>query len=272
MKVEIVAEIGKNFIVDEEPATIQANITKAKRLIIEAQKSGADTVKFQAHTFKDEHKKRSMERWAWIKRNEKATPEVFWSAIAGYCKEKRIGFLVTPMSKLAAMKVNPFVERFKIGSADIVDEELLKYVYSTRKPVILSTGMSKMLHITKALRSAHNKVTLMHCVSMYPTPDLKVNLNTIPYLREQFKIPVGYSDHSLSLDIPALAVAMGVPIIEKHFTLNRDGFGPDHKISLRPIEFKEMVANIRRVELIMGKEEKYLNIEEKRLWKKFRVS
>lgn len=274
-KVEVVAEIGKNWIFTENELSVQENLEMAKALVSKAKESGADVAKFQCHVFEDEKYKRHESRYEWIKRNERATPyNEFWVPLKAYCDKLAIEMLVTPMSVMAAQKINPLVKRWKIGSADIVNMPLVNYIVAGNKPVLASTGMSSKQQVHNfiiGLMGAASRFTIMHCVSIYPCPEDKLNLGTIIWLREQFHIPVGFSDHSLSVEVPAYAVVAGAKIIEKHMTLDRSAFGPDHRISLLPNEFKEMVENIRMAEVLFGVKDKILWDEEQALWSKFRV-
>mgnify|MGYP001610854442 CR=1 FL=1 len=273
--VKVIAECGKNF-VHSKDITIPEALQNAKFLALKAKESGADIVKFQTHVFQDEYKKRSPERWEWIKFNQAITPyDEFWKLLKEYCDYIGIEFMTTPMSKMAAEKINDLVKTWKIGSADITDFELLNYVAETKKPLIVSTGMSNSVQIVQALDTLTkygSKITLLHCVSLYPAPQETLNLMTICYWKEKYTgMPIGFSDHSNSILAPAVAIAMGAEVIEKHFTLNRDSFGFDHKISLEPNKFKMMVSNIRKVEMMLGKKEKILLPKEQELWKQFRI-
>lgn len=279
--IKIIAEIGKNFIDTEEELTPEQYLDKAKILVQQAKESGADIVKFQCHVFQDEQHKRSPSRYEWIERNEQATPlGRFWIPLQEYCQDNDIEFLCTPMSQLSAQKINPLVSMWKIGSADITDLRLLTYIANTGKPIIISSGMSTLGQIDEALELIQTihldnliqpKVTLMHCVSLYPCPIESSNLATIALFKKRYpSLRIGYSSHTLS-HLDALgAVFMGASVIEKHFTLDRGAFGPDHKVSLLPHEFKDMVDNIRQAETIIGQEEKILLKEEQGYWTNFR--
>ena len=272
--VKIIAEVGKNFIDVEWEETPEQILVKAMMLVTRAKLAGADTVKFQTHVFEDEQHKRDPSRYEWIKRNERATPIEFWEIISKFTKENGLNFLTTPMSKMAAEKVNHLVDEWKIGSADIVDKDLLEYIASTNKPIIISSGMSTLQQVLDAVYYLDGKgcsVSILHCVSIYPCPLNKLNLNTITYLKRILPHHrIGFSDHSLSSFAPAMAVAMGAEIIEKHFTFDRKAFGPDHKASLLPREFKGMVQNIHMVTEMLGAEDKLLLDEEVEYWEKFR--
>lgn len=267
-KTQIIAEAGKNFIDLEVEQSVSVNLLNAKRLVLFAQGSGADVVKFQCHVLEDEQKKRSSERYEWIKRNERATPyEDFWVPLKRYCDELGVEFMCTPMSKMAAEKIEPLVKRWKIGSADIVDMELLKYVKGNGKPVIISTGMSTTEQVDEAVEFLGDSLELInYCVSLYPCPIWKVDFMQILDLEQRYGIDVGWSDHTTSIEIPVFAVTMGATSVEKHFTMDRGAWGPDHRVSLEPNDFKQMVDWIREAD----KEENVFE-EEKVLWDKFRV-
>ena len=265
---QIIAEIGKNFIDTEQETDVSTNLVKAQDMVAEAESCGATTVKFQCHVFADEKWKRSPERYEWIQRNERATPfDEFFVPIQKFCEDIGVEFLCTPMSKLAAEKINPLVKRWKVGSADIVDVELLRYLRDTGKPVILSTGMSMSEQIYKAVNFLKNKIEFInYCVSIYPCDVWKINLGKIIELKKRYSLPVGFSDHSLSTEVPALAVRMGAVAVEKHFTFDRKAWGPDHKASLLPDEFKEMAELCEKAEIDGESFE-----QEKVHWGKFRV-
>ena len=275
MAVEIIAEIGKGFIDVPEEQTPKELLFKAKLLVLEAKEVGATTIKTQCHVFEDEQKKRSEKRYEWIKRNERSTPLEFWKPLAEFCKVNGMNFLVTGMSKMACEKINPLVDRFKVGSADLTDLEMLRYIAETKKPVILSTVMSTMPEVMRALdilTSHGSEITLMHCRSEYPTTDESINLQTIKFLKDRFpNFKIGFSDHTKSTDIPAYAVMFGISCIEKHFTLDQKAWGPDHHMSLEPRQFAEMVKKVRRAEVLFGKYEKTVTDKELELCKNFRI-
>ena len=267
---EIIAELGKNWIYTEDELSVEENLERAKELVVAAKEAGADVVKFQTHA-DDEYSKRSPARREWIDRNIRGTPyNEFWTPLKRFCDDLGIEFLTTPMSRKAAQMMNPLVKRWKVSSADIVDTGLLKYLKSTNKPVILSSGMSTEEQIEKAVRMFSGP-TLLHCVSIYPCPEELAQLGTIPYLKRKFPhIRIGYSDHTTSTIVPAMATVLGACLIEKHFTLSTDSFGPDHLTSMTPGEFKEMVKMVKDAQIYYGKEEKVLLDKEKSLWQNFR--
>jgi sialic acid synthase SpsE len=174
-----------------------------------------------------------------------------------FADEKGITFLSTPFD-LGSVKVleRIGVPAFKIGSGDLTNILLLKYVALRKRPILLSTGMASMDDIQLALSTirstGNNQIAIMHCTSEYPVSLSDCNLRAIGTLKQVFRVPVGYSDHTMGTGTPALAVAAGACFIEKHLTLGHKMKGPDHKASLEPNEFSEMVQEIRRAEEVLG--------------------
>jgi N-acetylneuraminate synthase/N,N'-diacetyllegionaminate synthase len=148
------------------------------------------------------------------------------------------------------------VSCFKIGSGEITNVPLLRQIARKGKPIILSTGMSTLGEVEEALSAIRSiskeKVTVLHCVTEYPAPFEQINLTSMLTLKNAFKVPVGYSDHTPGIEIALAAVALGAEIIEKHFTLDKNMEGPDHKASIDPGEFREMVRAIRHIESALG--------------------
>lgn len=177
--------------------------------------------------------------------------------IRDYCEKIGIQFLSTPDEEESLgflMKLEmPFI---KIGSGEITNVPYLRKIASYRHPVILSTGMSSLSEVALAydimVEAGVPQITLLHCTTNYPCPMDEVNLRAMLTLRDAFKCKVGYSDHTLGIDIPVAAVALGASIIEKHFTLDKSMDGPDHKASLTPEELTRMVESIRNVEIALG--------------------
>src|SRR3989344_1289410 len=257
------------FVIAEAGGNHNGDKILAKRLIDAAKNAGADAVKFQTWRTEDILTKASKKveymddspesMYDLIKRLE-LTYEDFRELFV-YAKEKGIMFLSTPDEiKSAEFLAELGVAAIKIGSGAITDLRFLKGVAEKRLPVILSTGMSSVEEIEDALeifRNAGNEeIVLLHCTSNYPTSIRDVNLRAMLTLQSRFNSIVGYSDHTLDMATPIAAVAMGAAVIEKHFTLDKNLEGPDHKASLNPGEFGEMVDNIRRTETILGSHEK----------------
>lgn len=287
-RVFIVAEIGKAFIQTEESQTVTQYIANAKQLIAAAKAAGADAVKFQTHNVEDEQLNipiaaphfSGVDRYHWVKRNTEATPLEFWQEIKRYADELGIIFFSTPMSRGAAQLLAPLdLPLWKVASSDILDFVLLDYIAATGKPIIISSGMSSEEELDASvafLKKRTDKLILMHCVSKYPCPPAELYLDTIVYFAERYNLPVGFSDHSLGIEAALAAVGKGAAVIEKHFSLNRNFWGSDHKVSLEPGEFKTMVDSIRRQDNIdpspFGKGVKLLDETEKSFRPIFRKS
>ena len=178
-------------------------------------------------------------------------------ALQHYCVERGLLFLSTPFDEESAdMLLEMGVPLFKIGSGDLTNAFLLAHVARLGRPIILSTGMSNMRAVEEAVRllreAGCQDLALLHCVSHYPAPAEYANLRAMDALREQFCVPVGFSDHTCGYDIAVAAVARGAEVIEKHLTMDRAAAGPDHPASLEPDELKGMVAAIRSVEQALG--------------------
>lgn len=270
-RVFVVAEIGKNFIQTQEERPVEEYLENAKTFVKAAHEAGADAVKFQTHNVEDEQLNitvvsphfKGADRYSWLTRNTKATPlNEFWRPLKAFCDELGIIFHSTPMSRGAAQKLNELgVELWKVGSGDILDFVTLDYIAATGKPIIMSSGMSTMEELDQAvdfLKRRKAEVILLHCVSRYPCPPEHLNLSTIGFLRERYGIPIGFSDHSIGFDSALAAVALGVQVIEKHFSFSRDFWGADHKVSMTPEELKTLVSGIRELERDPSKKTVYL--------------
>lgn len=258
----MIAEAGKNFIQSQEEKSVEEYLVNAKKLVDEAAKAGADAIKFQTHNVEDEqlninivspHFKGS-DRYSWVKRNTDGTPvDKFWKPLKEHCDKKGIIFFSTPMSRGAAKILNEEVgvDLWKIGSGDILDFVMLDYLRGTGKPIIISSGMSTLEEVEKAvgfLREKNARVALLHCVSKYPCPPEELRLRTMDLYKKKFDIPIGFSDHSLGIESSLVAVAMGARVIEKHFSLSRDLWGSDHKVSMTPVELAALIAGIKKIE------------------------
>lgn len=261
-QVVVVAEIGKNFIRTEEDRSPTEYLDNAKALARAAKDAGADAVKFQTHHAEDEvlnidfdspHFK-GKSRYAWVSRNERATPpDAFWRPLKAYCDTLGIIFFSTPMSRGAAKILQELDTPFwKVASSDILDFVMLDFMASTGKTIIIPTGMSTVDDIDRSLdflRRKHAPVILMHAISRYPYPPEDSNLLTISFLQKRYAgIPVGFSQNSPWVEPAIAAVALGTCMVEQHFTFDRGDWGPDHKVSMIPGEFKKMTAGIRAIE------------------------
>ncbi len=270
-KVFVIAEIGKNFIQTEEERPVSEYLENAKALVRAAKEAGADGVKFQTHNVEDEQLNitvvsphfKGADRYSWVTRNMNATPlDEFWRPLKAYCDEIGIIFHSTPMSRGAAQKLNQLdVPFWKVGSGDILDFVMLDYITSTKKPIIISSGMSTLeeLDITMDFLKRRNaEVILLHCVSKYPCPPEELRLSTMEKLGKRYGVTVGFSDHSIGIDSALAAVALGARVVEKHFSLSRDLWGADHKVSMTPEEMKELTDGIRAMEANPSLKAEYL--------------
>lgn len=254
-----IAEVGKNFIQSEDDRPVAEYLENAKVLAKAAHEAGADAVKFQTHILEDEQLPigvtsphfKGADRYSWVKRNMLATPlEGFWKPLKSYCDEIGILFFSTPMSRNAAQLLEGLgVILWKVGSGDVQDYALLDYIATTGKPVIISSGMVSLAELDEVvvyLKARSVPVCILYCVSKYPAPREYFNLSTIQYLKEKYPdVPVGFSDHSLGDEISLAAIQEGACVIEKHFSLSRDLWGSDHKVSMTPSEFRMMVDRAR---------------------------
>jgi N-acetylneuraminate synthase len=256
----VIAEIGINH---------NGKISLAKKLIDVAAESGANAVKFQKRDLNSLYRKEILENPNLDSQGteiligvlkEVELKEEDYKEIIEYCKEKEITFLCTPWDKVSVDFLEKLeVPAYKIASADMTNFPLIKYVSSTKKPMIISTGMSTLEEIERTVnfvKSLSVQFVLLHCNSTYPSPVDLLNLKMIPFLREKFNVPIGYSGHETSI-IPTLAAAnMGAVIIERHITLDKKMEGLDHAASLEPNELKQLIQNIRESEVAYGKPEK----------------
>ncbi len=256
----IIAEIGINH---------NGKVSIAKELIDAALDSGANAVKFQKRDLNSIYKKEILENPNLDSQGleiligvlkEVELKEEDYKEIIAYCKEKEITFLCTPWDKVSLDFLEKFnVSAYKIASADMTNFPLIKYVANTKKPIIISTGMSTFKEIEKTVdfvKNLQSEFVLLHSNSTYPSHIDMLNLSMIPYLREKFNIPIGYSGHETSI-LPSLTAAnIGAVIIERHITLDKKMEGLDHSASLEPDEFKQLVQNIRESNIAIGKPEK----------------
>ena len=188
-----------------------------------------------------------------------------------YAKTKNLDFVETLCATSCLSILNYFTpDKLKVASRDLTNLPLLEALAETKIPIIISTGMAGKKELDQAIRvisKHHNDLSILHCVSQYPTEPKNVNLNTIPYLIENYpNYTIGYSDHTIGMLSPILAVALGAKVIEKHFTLNNN-FSDfrDHKISLNPDDMKKMIFQIRRATNLLGSYDKEVGEKEKKL-------
>ncbi|MFH2067770.1 MAG: N-acetylneuraminate synthase [Pseudomonadota bacterium] len=261
----------KTFIIAEAGVNHNGDPELAGKMIDAAIEAGADAVKFQTfraemlvnrNTPKAEYQlkttKSEESQYEMIKRLE--LDEKTHRILLNHCKLKNIVFLSTPFDLVSIDLLNDLgLEIFKIPSGEITNLPYLRKIGMLRKQIILSTGMTDLGEIEDAIDvllkagTTLKDITILHCNTEYPTPVIDVNLNAMLTIKAAFPgIHIGYSDHSLGIEIPIAAVAMGAEVIEKHFTLDKTMEGPDHKASLLPGELKEMIRAIRNVEKALG--------------------
>lgn len=260
---------NKVFIIAEAGVNHNNNIYFAKKLIKTAKKCGADAIKFQV--FKTENyiiKKAPLagyqkkntnfsDQFKLIKRLELS--EIKLKQIMNFAKKNKIKFLASAFDNwgIDFLDKNK-IQIYKIPSGEITNYPYLKIIAKKNKEVILSTGMSNMHDVSSALKILmkfglpKKKITLLQCNTDYPTPLEDVNLNVLKTYKKKFNTKIGLSDHTNSVVIPSAAVALGAEVVEKHLTLNKKLSGPDHKASLNPSEFTQMVKNIRETEKSLG--------------------
>ncbi len=267
----------RTFIIAEAGINHNGSLAIAKKLVDKAAECNADAVKFQ--TFHSEHLLiETLEKVPYQIKNMGTTESQFdmlkklelrrqdFKTLLDYCHTKNILFLSTPYDEESVNLLNDIgVTLFKIPSGEIVNFPLIEHIANTHKGIILSTGMSYLSEVKKAVhviqrawKSLKTKpeLILLHCVSNYPASFKGTNLNAMQTLKSTFKLPVGFSDHSPGIECAIAAVALGAKVIEKHFTLDKNMTGPDHKASLDVQELKEMVRSIRNVEKALGNGEK----------------
>ena len=255
----IIAEAGVNH---------NGNLDTAYEMVDVAKAAGADIVKFQTakadnmiskYAQKAEYQKiatgKSGSQLDMVRKI--MLPFEDYKLLKCYCEKSGIGFLSTPFDSdsidyLYRLGCNIW----KIPSGEITNLPYLIKIAETHKDVILSTGMSNMDEIEEAMKILRDygsgEITLLHCNTQYPTLFEDVNLKAMITMRDRFGVSVGYSDHTLGIEVPIAAVAMGASVIEKHFTLDRNAEGPDHRASLEPNELEVMVKSIRNIERAMG--------------------
>jgi len=262
--------MSKTFIIAEAGVNHNGDIGLAKQLIDAAAEAGADLVKFQTFSA-DRQVTRSAKKADYqtqttdskesqhemLRRLE--LTEAMHKELIAHCSAHNIGFFSTGFDfESVDLLLSLGQDYFKIPSGEITNLPYLRHIGQLGKTVILSTGMATLGDIEAALDvleqagTARAKITVLHCTTEYPTPMNEVNLRAMQSIHTAFGVAVGYSDHTSGIEVAIAAVAMGASVIEKHFTLNRDLPGPDHKASLEPEELKAMVNAIRNIEVALG--------------------
>jgi N,N'-diacetyllegionaminate synthase len=261
-KVLIIAEAGVNH---------NGSYENAKQLIFAGAEAGVDYVKFQ--TFKANKlvsKDAEKAEYQKINTNDEATsqfdmlkklemPEIWHHNLIKYAESLNVKFLSTGFDEESIDFLDSInIDLFKIPSGEITNKPFLEHIAKKKKPIIISTGMANLKEVGAAIEillknGIHkNSITILHCNTEYPTPMLDVNIKAMLTLKEAFEVNIGYSDHTLGIEVPIAAVTLGATIIEKHFTLDKNMVGPDHKASLDPLELKQMVQSIRNIEMALS--------------------
>jgi N,N'-diacetyllegionaminate synthase len=260
-KVRIIAEIGVNH---------DGSLSKAKRLVDIAKQVGANTAKFQIFDSKSlvtpgaslapyqrHGAAHDLDQLSLLKRLELPRHEI--EELFEYCEKNEIDFLATAFDIRSVEFVVALGQvEFKVPSGEITNIPYLEAIAKHRYPVLLSTGMSTMQEVERALETLISKgvpkseVTVLHCTSMYPTPPSAANLRAMPAMSKKFNVRVGYSDHTEGSAIALAAVALGAEVVEKHLTICRKDSGPDHSASMEPIEFEKMVKSIQEISIALG--------------------
>lgn len=256
------------FIIAEAGVNHNGDPGIAMKMVDAAVQAGADAVKFQTGKagnvisgfapkarYQIETTGKSESQLDMVRKLE--LPFDVFVDLHSYCKDKGIIFLSTPFDNESVDFLGDLgVSAFKLPSGEITNFPLLERAAGKGKPLILSSGMSTMTEVEEALEtisaSGCDEVVLLHCVSNYPTDPADVNLKAMRTMEEAFKVPVGYSDHTMGIDIPLAAAALGACVLEKHFTLDRDQPGPDHQASLEPRELEDLVRRVKIVDSALG--------------------
>lgn len=263
-------KIGSHLIGDNYPVFVIAEVginhngsfELAKKMVNEAKKAGADCIKFQTHIAEKEMinsklkpgnlSKKSL--WEIIKNCELTEQEE--KEISNYCKKIKILFMSTPFSMEAVDRLEKIkVKGYKIGSGELTNLPLLHHIAKTNKPVILSTGMSTMNEISKAVKifqKNKNPLAVLQTSSTYPSTYDEIKIGLIEKFKKKYSVPIGISDHSIGIYTSLGAVARGASIVEKHFTLDKKMPGPDQNFSLNPDELLELVKGCKAVKLALG--------------------
>ena len=278
-KTYIIAEVGPNH---------QGSLKLALKYIKKLSKIGVDAVKFQIGIAEEHYSKDSFKP-NYHKKTLKNNQDIIEQAkkrllklkdhikIYKECKKYKIDYICSAfdLPSLKFLYKNTKFPYFKIPSGEILTLDTLNFIKSKKIPIILSTGMASIKEIDKTLnflKYKNKNITLLHCVSSYPTKLKDLNLNFMSILKKKFRLPVGLSDHSHGFLAPIVATSLGANIIEKHVTLSKKLVGPDHNTSLTIREFKQMINLVRTVEKILGQNKKLISSDEKSNLKAVRKS
>jgi|ETNmetMinimDraft_11_1059920.scaffolds.fasta_scaffold09786_2 N,N'-diacetyllegionaminate synthase len=280
-KVYIIAEVGPNH---------NGSYKLARKYIQMLAGSGVDAIKFQIsdpqmalslNSFRAKYEKNAkgykskVNLFDEVKKGQLGRDE--HAKLSKECKKFKLDYLCSAfdISSLKFLNEKLNIKKFKIPSGEILSLDMLNYINKQNKPVILSTGLANFNEIKKSLnflKRVRKKISLLHCVSNYPTDPGDVNMSTLIELEKNFKCPVGFSDHTIDGLASISAVSMGATIIEKHVTMDKNMRGPDHKISSTIKEFKQLTKNIRLVEKIIGFKKKNFSKKDKEIFRVARKS
>jgi N,N'-diacetyllegionaminate synthase len=247
------------LVIAEAGMTHDGSLGNAIRMAEVAAECGADAVKFQLHDAEAETTRgapsppyfEGESRWDYFRR--RAFTDDLWARLKEACDAAGIEFLCSPFSSEAVERLERVgVARYKIGSGEVTNLELVRAAAATGKPVLLTSGMSSWAELDEAVAAAGENVTVLQCTSLYPTPPERVGLNVLAELRERYGKPVGLSDHTLGPYACFAAVALGASVVEKHFTLSRDMYGPDAHLALEPDELEDLVEGVREIEAMLA--------------------
>jgi len=270
-------KLNKTFIIAEIGNNHEGSFNVACKLIKEAKKAGVDAVKFQTFETKNYVNQNDFERFKRLKKFE-LTKEEFYK-LSLLAKNNNLKFISTPFDINSAIFLNKIVDCFKISSGDNNYYQLIEQVLKFKKNTIISTGLLNLKEtinlykFIKLLKFNNSKIAFLHCVSSYPTKEKEANLLSISFLKKKFPFTIGYSDHTLGIHAAIAATVIGAKIIEKHFTLdNNYSKFRDHQLSLNPVNMKHLVDSIKSVEYMMGKEQKIIQLSEKKNFSSMRRS
>lgn len=269
----VISEYGKPYIIAEVNSSHNGSVEIAKQMVDAAVEAGCDCVKFQSWSTQSLYSKTYYKKNPIAKRfvDKLSMPPEGLREMATYCHEKGIGFSSTPYSRsevdfLAEKCGVPFI---KISSMEVNNPEYIRYIAEKQIPIILSTGMAEFDEVQKAVRmiesTGNRKIVILHCVSLYPTPPEKVNLNNILGLRQCFsEYPIGFSDHTMGDTAAISATALGAAVLEKHITLDAGKIGMDNQMAMEPDALTAMVDKCRSVACMMGSTARVLLPEERK--------
>lgn len=249
----VIAEIGNNHLGRPE---------SAHEMLDAAADSGVDAVKFQLYT-PELLVTSDMPVLAHVPKSEATTqrerfskmrlPDEAYQDLANHAAQRGVVFLTTPFDRESVDLLDPFLQAYKIASGEADNYGLIDYIIAKNKPILLSTGMCSEVDIDALVdRLPADRSAILHCIGSYPTPDDQASLAVIARMRDRYRLPIGYSDHTVDTLAPVMAVAMGATVIEKHFLIDPDSPAGDRALSITPQQMSQMVEDIRRVESMLG--------------------